>query len=626
MLRALQELGAYLIENEGRGSLDDYLDTDKMTDYDRVIAVQFRQSDGGYTFDDVAIYDLDSRESDVMYKWGSPRGGDWTPTSRVTRIHTLNQKKDPETKMDTITRVFELWFQKAKLDDPKVGEVVKEYESREAELRDAIVEKYGRISGEEAVLTVQYEDDDGAMSFISGFDLFVDAIKIKVATKWAEKHDEESRSEDDRCTLCHEQRAVLGFAFPFAFYTVDNKKFAPDFDRGRSWQNLPLCEDCALELRVGRNFVEENNFSFHIGEPLQYYVVPSFPIGGPKDDRLMVNILEGSGGRDYSFMHAERFYEQTDVEYPVNLDIVIYRSEQSSQKIERHVEEVSPPWMRKADQTLRDTHSIIYLKHSLTNIDHQLDDTETLKQLDTLIYRTLPNTYGDPKGFLNDALDLTERILTGDDIEYDRLLALVSDEIHSRLRNNNNYRGYVLRVFLLHTFLTRLDILKHHGSPMKDYEDIKANWEETVPDDVQQFFADFPEAFNTPAKRAVFLEGVLAQHLIDVQSQIRNSNDAPLRKKLSGLRLTVDRVQTLLPDLYQDIDAYDRKSDYPIEYRALRTATARYFAEADDKGWNLPDEEVRYCFVLGMSLNRVFKERSENDQQDRELMEELEAE
>lgn len=627
MLRALQELGEYLIQEEGRGDLDDYLDTDKLQNYDRILAVQFCQSDDGYTFDGVATYDLAGHESDVMYKWGSPNGGDWTPTSRVTRVHTLEEKEAPDTKRDTITRVFKFWFQKVDVDDSMVTDVVSQYETREEEIRAAVVENCNQVVEEDVVLTVQYEDDNGRMRFISDIGLFVDAVKEKIAEKWAEKHDEVSRSVDDSCTLCHESQAVLGFAFPFAFYTVDNRKFAPDFDQGRSWQNLPLCEDCALELRVGRNFVENNSFSFYIGEQVQYYVIPSFPIDGPRDDQLMANILSGSGEDDYSFMEAEGFYEAVDLDYPINLDIVFYSTDQSSQKIERHVENVSPPWMREADQTLLKAYRDIYHEHSLASVDYQMDNTESLKQLDTLIFHMLPRTYGDTSAFLTDALDITERILTGDDIEYDRLLALFGDELHSRLRTNHNHRGYALRAFLFLTFLNRLGVLARDDFRMKEYEDIKADWNETVPEDVQQFFDDFPTAFDTPAKRAVFLQGVLAQHLIDAQSMIRNSSDAPLRKKLSGLRLTVERVQTLLPDLYQDIDAYNRKSDYPIEYRNLRTATARYFAEADDHGWTLTDDEVRYYFVLGMSLNRVFKEDSDDDQTpDQELIEDIEAE
>lgn len=625
MLRALHELGRYLIENENRGGLDDYLDTEKLLNYDKVLAVQFRKTETGYTFDAVAIYDMNGRESDVMYKWGSPRGGDWTPTSRVTRIHTLEEKEDPDSKMDTITRVFELWFQKAEIDDEMVQQVVTEYEADEERIRKAIVEKYEQVSDDDVVLTVQYEDENGEMQFIIEYELFVSAVKEKVAKKWAEKHSVESYSEKDQCTLCHRERKVLGFAFPFAFYTVDNKRYAPNFDQRQSWQNLPLCEDCALEIRVGRNFLEENNFSFYIGEALQYYVVPNFPLEGPKDDGLMNNILEGTDREDYSFMQAERFYDQENLDYPLNLEIIFYQTEQSSQKIERHVGDVNPPWMREADQTLRRVYYEIYQRHSLADIDYQLDNVESLKQLDTLLYQTLPRTYGNPEAFLNEALDLTERILTGDSIEYGHLLRLFGDEVQSRLRRNDNYRGYILRTFLFINFLTRLDVLTHHNQPMKDYDEIKANWNETVPSDVQQFFADFPSAFNTSAKRAVFLQGVLAQHLIDVQSQVRNSNDAPLRKKLSGLRLTVDRVQRLLPDLYQDIDAYNRKSEYPIEYRALRTATARYFAEADDEGWKLTDEEVRYYFVLGMSLNRVFKADNTESQEDEQLMEDIGA-
>jgi len=143
-----------------------------------------------------------------------------------------------------------------------------------------------------------------------------------------------------------------------------------------------------------------------------------------------------------------------------------------------------------------------------------------------------------------------------------------------------------------------------------------SDWGENAPEDLAAFFDEFPEAFDSPAKRAVFVEGVLAQHLMDVQSQVR-SGDPPLRKKLSGLRLNQERVRTLLPRLFQDIDAYDRKSDYPVQYRDLREATATYFAEADDAGWTISDEEVRYYFTLGTSLNRVFKTDYEEQADDR---------
>lgn len=629
MLRALQELGEYLIEEEGRGGLKESLSLDKLEHEEKLLAIKFTSQDTGYVYDGVALFDLDGLEEDILYLKDWHNTYDETPTSKIHRIDTIEEKenRDGTVRNEAIDWIFEGWYYNVEADSPFVTDVLNEYNEKEAKIRRDVKEKWESVEvKDDCVLTVQYEGDDGEMHFIGDFSFFVDQVKAKVIEGWTEKHDEVSRSVDDRCTLCHESQAVFGFAFPFAFYTVDNRKFAPDFDQGRSWQNLPLCEYCALELRVGRNFVENNSFSFYIGEQVQYYVIPSFPIDGPQDDQLMANILSGSGEDDYSFMEAEGFYEAVDLDYPINLDIVFYSTDQSSQKIERHVENVSPPWMREADQTLLKTYRDIYHEHSLASVDYQMDNPESLKQLDTLIFHSLPRTYGDTSAFLTDALDITERILTGDDIEYDRLLTLFGDELHTRLRTNHNHRGYALRAFLFLTFLSRLGVLARDDFRMKDYEDIKADWDETVPEDVQQFFDDFPTAFDTPAKRAVFLEGVLAQHLIDAQSMIRNSDDAPLRKKLSGLRLTVERVQTLLPDLYQDIDAYNRKSDFNIEYRNLRTATARYFAEADDHGWTLTDEEVRYYFVLGMSLNRVFKEDSDNQTADQELIEDIEAE
>lgn len=627
MLRALQELGAYLIDVEGRGGLSDYLSLGKLKNEQHLLAIQFAQDDNGYAYDGVALYDLEGHEEEILYLKHWHNTHDETPTSKIHRVDSFEEKKNREgtVRNDAIDWIFEGWYDEAESNTPLITDIRSEYADCEEEIRRDVKDTWESVDNlEDCVLTVQYEQE-GEMQFIADFDLFVATVKSKVTENWEEKYKETSRADGEHCVLCNERKTVFGFAFPFGFYTVDNQKYAPDFKQSKSWQNIPLCGDCALQLRVGYKFVEENNFSFYIGEPLQYYVVPSFPIEGPRDDALMASILDGSDDDDYSFMQAERFYEQKDIEYPLNLDILFYRMEQSSQKIERHVNDVSPPWMRKADQTLLRAHADIYRDYSLDTIDYQLDNLDTLKQLDTLIYRTIHQTdpEGNPEVLLNDALDLTERILTSDNIEYGRLVTLVGDEIHTRLRNNTNYRGYTLRAFLLLTFLARLGVLKDHEVTMKDYEDIKADWAETVPENVRQFFADFPEAFNTAAKRAVFLEGVLAQHLIDAQSQIRNSNDAPLRKKLSSLRLTVDRVQTLLPDLYQDIDAYDRKSDYPIEYRSLRTATARYFAEADDGGWDLADEEVRYYFVLGMSLNRVFKESSSDDQQDQDLMAEI---
>lgn len=622
MLRQLQELGDYLITHKNRGGLSDYLTLEKLSNEETLLAIQFIEDNGGYVYDGVAAYDLAGHEEEILYLKDWHNTHDDTPTSKIHRIDTIDEKenRDGAVRNDAIDWIFEGWFEKEPdADSPLVESTLSEYTEKEAVIRSDAKETWQSVEEPDScVLTVQFKDSNGEMQFIDSFDLFVDTVRAKAAENWSEKHSTTSRGEDEHCTLCHEQRAaVYGFAFPLPFYTVDNRKHAPDFQQADSWQNLPLCEECAFKLRVAGNFIKDTSFSLYLGDTIEYYVIPNFPLEGPVDDAVMDAIVDDrSSDREYSFMQAEGIYEEyDDPDYPLTLDLVFYTTSQSSQQIERYISDVEPPWMREADNTLREVYSEIYGREKLAALDYELDDPESLKQLDRLIYNTLPglndDSFADPEAYWDEALTIIEAILKRDTVEYDRLLSMFDAELQSRFQNDENYRGYTLRVFLLLTFLNRMGVLQNEGvSSVQSYEEIMADWGKNAPEDLDQFFEEFPDAFDNPAKRAVFVEGVLAQHLMDVQSQVR-SGDPPLRKQLSGLQLTVERAREFLPRLFQDIDAYDRKSDFPVQYRALREAAATYFTEADADGWSISDEEVRYYFTLGMSLNRIFKSDSE---------------
>lgn len=606
MLSELKEIGEYLRQVKGRGGLDDYLDTGELENYERIISVDFKQTGDGYEFSGVDLIDLAGREGELLYKQGSPRGGDWTPTSRVTRIHTLEEKKSPETKMDTISRVFELWYGKSDLEDRMVVDVLEEYRDKEKEIRESVKRKHENTKDSSSmVLAVRYEDGEGKMSFIRDFDLFKKSVREKVVEKWEEKYGVKSKSKDSSCCICRDRNAVFGFAFPFRFYTVDNKRFAPDFKRSDSWKNLPLCEECAFDLRIGRNFLESNSFSFYGG--IEYYVVPDFPFEGPQE-KFMKLMSTGGEGSEYSFLDAEETYSYIEKpEFPLNMDFVFYKKEQKSHKIYKYVEDVSPSHIKEAEKILKKIYFEIISDNLLEEMDYQIKDSKSLQRLSILLSQTLPNTYGDTSSFMNDLLNLTGKILKREAVSYERLLSLFTPEILSRFRRNENHRGYVLRTFLLLTFLRDLEILDYGGEkPMKNYEEIVEDWTEEPNKDLEKFFDDFSEAFDRPEKRAVFLTGVLSQHLIDAQSMIRQG-DPPLRKKLSNLRLSVDKVKRFLSTLFSDIDAYNSKSDYNIEYRDLRESACSYYTGADNEGWKISNDEVRYYFVLGMSLNRVFK-------------------
>jgi len=605
MLKEMKEIGEHLRKVEGRGGLDDYLDTGELENYEKIISVDFEKENGTYEFSGVSLIDLAGNESELLYKQGSPRGGDWTPTSRVTRIHTMDEKESPETKMDTISRVFELWYGKLDLVDTKVVDIFNDYRENEERIREVIKQKYEGVEDSRSiVLTVRYENDEGDMSFVREFSLFRDSVREKVVDKWGEKYQTKSKAEEEICSLCNDKKSVFGFAFPFRFYTVDNARFAPDFKREGSWKNLPLCEKCAFDLRIGRNFMESKSFSFF--RDIEYYVIPDFPFEGPEEEFMNLMGNEEDGVK-YSFLDAEEYYDNKNPEFPLNMDFVFFKKEKNSHKIYKYVEDVNPSHIRETEKTLKKVYEKIISDNDLEEIDYQIKDTKSLQKLSTLLSFSLPNTYGDKSSFMNDFLDLTSKILKKEKISYEMLLSLFSPEVLSRFRSDKNHRGYVLRTFILLTFLEDLKILDHGGEkPMKNYEDIVEDWTEETDENLKKFFEDFAGAFDRPEKKAIFLTGVLSQNLIDAQSMIRQGGP-PLRKKLSNLRMTVGKIKNFMSTLFSDIDIYNSKSEYNIEYRDLRESMCTYFAEADNEGWEISDDEVRYYFVLGMSLNRVFK-------------------
>lgn len=129
--------------------------------------------------------------------------------------------------------------------------------------------------------------------------------------------------------------------------------------------------------------------------------------------------------------------------------------------------------------------------------------------------------------------------------------------------------------------------------------------QEATSDIVGKFFEDYKEAFDTPDKKAAFLEGVLAKFLLDLQYANRKST--PFRTKLHGLKLDEIKIKKLLPDMVEKLREY--KAGYPL----LVELTSRYMIEADNNGWHLSKDEISYYFALGLNLGGLFKEKEGDD-------------
>jgi len=124
---------------------------------------------------------------------------------------------------------------------------------------------------------------------------------------------------------------------------------------------------------------------------------------------------------------------------------------------------------------------------------------------------------------------------------------------------------------------------------------------EKIGGEIENFFKDYANAFDTPDKKATFLAGVLTRFLLDVQYANRQST--PFRAKLYGLKLDEQRIKKLFPEIIEKL------REYRIVYPWLEESVSKYLVETEENGWNLLKDEISYYFALGLNLGGIFKEK-----------------
>jgi len=157
--------------------------------------------------------------------------------------------------------------------------------------------------------------------------------------------------------------------------------------------------------------------------------------------------------------------------------------------------------------------------------------------------------------------------------------------------------------FQLLDYLNNLNLLENLNGGMEMNENsinqIFGGSDTPLDEKVNKLFTEFPDFFDQPAKRAVFMEGALAQLLLNIQYQERGAD--PFRTKLQGLKLDEHLVKRLLPEMQNKLEEYGKNY-----YRELEALISKYMIQAGE-GWRLSKDEISFYFVLGMNLYYMFK-------------------
>jgi CRISPR-associated protein Csh1 len=203
-------------------------------------------------------------------------------------------------------------------------------------------------------------------------------------------------------------------------------------------------------------------------------------------------------------------------------------------------------------------------------------------------------------------LEAVNGIFTEKPINYDFLLNFVMRKIRDDFLNGYSTKIDTLKGFMLLNYLNQLKILKLKKEVRMKTENLfmYGSEETEIDKKIKSFFDQFSDFFSSNVKKAIFLEGVLAQYLLNIQYQERKAT--PFRIKLKGLKLDEKQIKKLLPEIQNKLEEYGKNY-----YRELEAIISDYFVLSGNS-WTISNDEISFYFVLGMNLSNLFKKEKEN--------------
>ncbi|BBO89337.1 TIGR02556 family CRISPR-associated protein [Desulfosarcina ovata] len=615
MINAIAELGRYAKEQDPQMTdfdiwLEDSYDGGK---YDIVFFIVLERADDTkeWGYKKIDVHENGSHLKDnLVYKRGTSRGTDKTPTAKVAKSIS-----------GTFKQKVMAWFVSNKdaefLEPPE-----KEYLDK---IHSALIQNEERIIGDledqhkltEAkgvVLSLQLIENEnkkyiGDIPSIAAFII----QESKASYKFSKTFKKYSYSTDKVCSICNDfKKEVFGYFTSLGFYTVDKPGMvAGGFLQDQSWKNYPVCLECALDIETGIK-EKENYFDFRF-YGCRYYLIP----------RLIHNIgrseiidtikeynqkLAVSDEARHTVLNPEEdvIWLLRDNQNHAQFTLLFYDKPQKGVfRIVENIEEVLPSRIKR----LYDAKSLIdeIFIFKLPQKDG--------KRIFRFSFGVLRLFFPRDKARGNhdkDFLQIVHKVFAGMPIQWDFLISQIMIAVRNRFANAENEWFQVLSGFMMISYFYELGLLNDFEGASKMATEFYNSFEIRKEDDyegkVVEFFIQFEDFFGTHAKKAIFLTGVLTKLLLNIQQATREST--PFRSQLKGLKMDSADIQGLLPKIEDKLAQYKH-----FGYKNLRIMISQEFLSAgDDQKWSLTIDEMNYIFVLGMNLSDYFKVKKEDEE------------
>lgn len=617
VIEAVSRIGDYVQRNNGgEDLLTTFIENPNSNGkYKFVLLVVLNDKNSEYNFNRVDV-EVFNHFQKYLYKKGAPNGTDATPTSKIAG--------DLE---KTFHNRFLKWFQsydsydlsKEEKDDlQKMNTVISE---KSEKILAGLQEKFSLKSPKDnAIITLGIEQD-GELRYPGDLPIFKNILLRKGKDKYyLKKSQGESKGLEASCSVCKELKdEVYGFAIPWAFHTFDKPGFiAGGFNVSESWKNTPVCFDCATRLELGKKYIEERlDFSFY---GFRYLLVPKLALGGDFQDILRVlagkdqkrkQKLSGEVRKSITSDEEEILYMVQEMNDFISNSLIFYKKEQSSYRILLLIEGVLPSRLRKLFNAKSKVDERFKAYNDLLLSEAQKEKNH-LEFNFGVVRRFFPQESKN-RTFDKIFLEVVNKTFVGDQIDYYLLMDFIMRRAREAFIEGYPTNITTLNGFLLLHYLEELDLLRNYREEMRKMDEqsglksIEILEGLPVEQKVERFFEANKSFFTSNAKKATFLEGVLAQKLLNIQWMDKKAT--PFRTKLHGLKINQALIQRLLPEIQNKLEEYGKNY-----YRDLESIIAQYFILAGED-WEETDDELSFYFVLGMDMQKLFKNEKEDEEQ-----------
>jgi len=607
-MEAVKNIGAIVlkeIEKRGEGLLEGFTeDPSDNGKYPNCIQIVFHRIDGKIQYKQVRAVQYDSDyKLKYLYRKGTSRGTDLTPTCKITEIDRTYVIKLLACYKES------LGFDKEKYEN-EINEIRDIYYILESNKDNIIADIKEKTKGlpkkENAFLTVVFEDDKN-IKYIGDYLLFRDKIVNDALKKFHYSATyKDIYAEKGVCCICRKYEndifGLVGVVFPF--YTIDKPGYVSGLLYEKAWKNYPVCKNCAILIELGKKYLDDNLRMPFYGR--EYYLIPKPIYETDLEDVLkryktLKHVSEDNLESIYSTVEEKVMDFLGRQENNISFDLMFTENNKSALTIELNIEDVAPSRFK----------SIYDAINRIRNMEFFSDKPVGFGMLVRLFPRKTHNRY---------FLECIDKIISNRIIEYNFLMQFFNsylidsfkkEEAGQLEKGEDNYRYATFRIFGFIYFLQYMKLLNCQEE-VDDMKIEKKEWNIKDYSSKEELFEDFFQSarpfFDTSERKAVFMVGYLAKELLNWQAS-KEGGRKPFMAKLKGLQLDGKDIQRLIPQIQ------NKFAEYKIDYYSEELSIAsRYMIESENLK-NMAKLDIPYYFSLGMNMEKyiITSNKKEND-------------